>query len=83
MARSSDPDSASSQFYIALADLTFLDGNYAVFGKVTQGMEVVDKIQQGDRIESAKVTQGLENLKTGAATPSASPSASASPTTTP
>lgn len=83
MARSSDPDSASSQFYIALADLTFLDGNYAVFGKVTQGMEVVDKIQQGDRIESAKVTQGLENLKSGTATPSASPSASASPTTTP
>lgn len=83
MARSSDPDSASSQFYIALADLTFLDGNYAVFGKVTQGMEVVDKIQQGDRIESAKVTQGIENLKAGAATPSASPSASASPTTTP
>jgi peptidyl-prolyl cis-trans isomerase B (cyclophilin B) len=84
MARSSYPDSASSQFYIALSDLNFLDGNYAVFGTVTQGMDVVDKIQQGDRIDSAKVTQGLENLKTGtAASPSASPSASASPTTTP
>jgi peptidyl-prolyl cis-trans isomerase B (cyclophilin B) len=63
MARSQQPDSASSQFYIALADLSFLDGNYAVFGSVTNGMDVVDKIQQGDRIESAKVTQGLENLK--------------------
>ncbi|OLP16131.1 peptidylprolyl isomerase [Leptolyngbya sp. 'hensonii'] len=63
MARSQLPDSASSQFYITLADLDFLDGNYAVFGYVTQGMEVVDKIQQGDRIQSATVTQGLENLK--------------------
>lgn len=65
MARSAFPDSASSQFYIALADLTFLDGNYAVFGYVTDGMEGVDKIQQGDRIESAKVIKGLENLKVG------------------
>ena len=63
MARSQQPDSASSQFYIALADLPFLDGSYAVFGRVTSGMDVVDKIQQGDRIETAKVTQGLENLK--------------------
>jgi peptidyl-prolyl cis-trans isomerase B (cyclophilin B) len=63
MARSQAPDSASSQFYIALADLPFLDGSYAVFGYVTAGMEVVDQIQQGDRITSAKVTQGLENLK--------------------
>lgn len=63
MARSSFPDSASSQFYIALTDLDFLDGNYAVFGYVTQGMEVVDQIQQGDRIESARVVGGLENLQ--------------------
>lgn len=63
MARSQSPDSASSQFYFALADLPFLDGSYAVFGYVTEGMDVVDKIQQGDKIESAKVTQGAENLK--------------------
>jgi peptidyl-prolyl cis-trans isomerase B (cyclophilin B) len=63
MARSADPNSASSQFYVTLADLSFLDGNYAVFGSVTQGMDVVDKIQQGDRIDSAKVTLGLENLQ--------------------
>lgn len=63
MARSSSPDSASSQFYFALTDLSFLDGNYAVFGYVKEGMDVIDKIEQGDRIESAKVTQGAENLK--------------------
>ena len=63
MARSQAPDSASSQFYIALADLPFLDGSYAVFGYVTSGMEVVDQIRQGDRIDSAKITQGIENLK--------------------
>ncbi len=65
MARSQAPDSASSQFYFALADLAFLDGSYAVFGNVTSGMDVVDKIQQGDRIDSAKVTVGAENLKNG------------------
>ena len=63
MARSQMPDSASSQFYFALADLSFLDGNYAVFGNVTEGFDVVNNIKQGDRIESAKVTQGAENLK--------------------
>ncbi|AFZ30753.1 peptidylprolyl isomerase [Gloeocapsa sp. BRSZ] len=65
MARSQQPDSASSQFYFALADLAFLDGSYAVFGYVTDGMDVVDQIQQGDRIESAQVTQGAENLRGG------------------
>lgn len=64
MARSQMPDSASSQFYIALADLPFLDGDYAVFGYVTSGMEAVDQIKQGDRITSAKVIAGLENLQT-------------------
>ena len=44
MARSSDPDSASSQFFICDADSTFLDGEYAAFGEVTDGMDVVDKI---------------------------------------
>jgi peptidyl-prolyl cis-trans isomerase B (cyclophilin B) len=63
MARSQMPDSASSQFYFALADLGFLDGSYAVFGYVTDGFDVVNKIEQGDRIDSAKVTKGAENLK--------------------
>lgn len=64
MARSQMPDSASSQFYFTLADQGFLDGNYAVFGYVTEGFDVVNKIQQGDIIASAKVTKGAENLKT-------------------
>ncbi len=63
MARSQMPDSASAQFYLTLADLPFLDGSYAVFGKVTEGMDVVDKIQQGDRIDSAEVISGADNLK--------------------
>ena len=44
MARSQDPDSASSQFFIVQKDSFFLDGQYAAFGKVTEGMDVVDKI---------------------------------------
>ena len=63
MARSQAPDSASAQFYFALSDLSFLDGDYAVFGYVTTGMDVVDKIKQGDRIDSAKVVSGGENLQ--------------------
>ncbi|ACK69042.1 peptidyl-prolyl cis-trans isomerase cyclophilin type [Gloeothece citriformis PCC 7424] len=63
MARSQAPDSASSQFYFALSDIDFLDGDYAVFGYVTEGMDVVEGIKQGDRIQSAKVTSGLDNLK--------------------
>ena len=46
MARSSDPDSASSQFFIMHQDSTYLDGEYAAFGKVTKGMKVVDKIRE-------------------------------------
>ena len=44
MARSQDFDSASSQFFIVHKDSTFLDGQYAAFGYVTEGMEIVDKI---------------------------------------
>ena len=44
MARSGDPDSASSQFFIVHQDSTFLDGQYAAFGHVTEGMEIVDAI---------------------------------------
>ena len=44
MARSNQPDSASSQFFITVADATFLDGSYAAFGRVTEGMEVAEKI---------------------------------------
>ena len=55
MARTDNPDSASSQVYIMLGDAHFLNGKYTAFGKVTKGMEVVDKIKVGDRITSIKV----------------------------
>ena len=58
MARSADPNSASAQFYIALKALPELDGRYAVFGRVTKGMDVVDKIVQGDKLISASVLSG-------------------------
>jgi cyclophilin family peptidyl-prolyl cis-trans isomerase len=44
MARSSDPNSAGSQFFIVVADSTFLDRQYSAFGRVVEGMEVADKI---------------------------------------
>ena len=44
MARANDPNSASSQFFITVADSTFLDGSYAAFGRVTEGQEVADQI---------------------------------------
>ena len=44
MARSQDPDSAGSQFFVVVKDSSFLDNQYTVFGRVTKGMDVVDKI---------------------------------------
>ena len=44
MARSNNPDSASSQFFITVADSTLLDGSYAAFGRVTEGMEIAEQI---------------------------------------
>ena len=48
MARSSDPDSANSQFFICFEDAPHLDRQYTVFGRVVEGMEFVDKIKRGD-----------------------------------
>jgi len=48
MARSQNPDSANSQFFICFKSAPFLDRQYTVFGKVIEGMEVVDKIKKGD-----------------------------------
>jgi peptidylprolyl isomerase len=48
-ARSRDPNSADSQFFICFAPSTWLNGQYTVWGKVVQGMELVDKIKKGDR----------------------------------
>jgi cyclophilin family peptidyl-prolyl cis-trans isomerase len=58
MARSQDPNSASSQFYILLGDAKFLDNNYAVFGQVIAGQDIAEKITKGDKM--IKVTIGSE-----------------------
>ena len=57
MARSQHPDSAGSQFYICYGATPHLDGNYTVFGKVTSGMEHVDRIKQGDRMKSVSIVE--------------------------
>jgi cyclophilin family peptidyl-prolyl cis-trans isomerase/predicted GIY-YIG superfamily endonuclease len=55
MARSSDPNSAGSQFYITLDDARFLDRQYTVFGQVVEGQEVVDDIRRGDVMEKVTI----------------------------
>lgn len=55
MARSSDPDSASCQFYITLAPTPPLDMGYAVFGRVTEGLDVVKKIEVGDVMKTVRI----------------------------
>ena len=56
MARSSDPDSANSQFFICFKPAPFLDRQYTVFGKVVEGMEFVDKIKRGDENQNGAVS---------------------------
>lgn len=55
MARGAGPDSATSQFYITLAPQTSLDGKYAIFGRVISGLDVLDKIGQGDRLYGVRL----------------------------
>jgi len=57
MARSQDPDSAGSQFYICYGATPHLDGQYTVFGRVVSGMEHVDRIKQGDKMTSVAITE--------------------------
>ncbi|HYG25593.1 MAG TPA: peptidylprolyl isomerase, partial [Caulobacteraceae bacterium] len=65
MARTSDPNSANSQFFICFEDATFLDGQYTVWGEVTEGMEHVDALPKGEpprapgKIVSMKVAADL------------------------
>ena len=56
MARSSDPDSANSQFFICFKEAPFLDRQYTVFGKVISGMDYVDKIKRGDQNNNGAVS---------------------------
>lgn len=55
MARTQDPDSADSQFFIMLGTAPHLDGQYTVWGKVVKGMEFVDKIKKGDQANNGLV----------------------------
>ena len=56
MARSADPNSGGSQFYITLAPQPALDGQYTVFGQVTSGLDVVQKLRRGDEIKRVRIT---------------------------
>ncbi len=56
MARSSDPNSANSQFFITFADASFLNNQYTVVGEVTSGLDVLDKIKKGDRAANGAVS---------------------------
>ena len=56
MARSSDPNSANSQFFICFEQASFLDRQYTVFGKVIEGMEFVDMIKKGDSNNNGSVS---------------------------
>ena len=57
MARSQDPNSANSQFFICFKAAPFLDRQYTVFGKVIEGMEIVDKIKRGDENNNGSVSE--------------------------
>jgi len=55
MARSQNPDSAGSQFYICFAAAPHLDGQYTIFGQVTEGLDVLDQVKQGDIMTKVSV----------------------------
>jgi cyclophilin family peptidyl-prolyl cis-trans isomerase len=73
MARTNEPDSAGSQFYICLDAQPSLDGKYAVFGQVEKGMEYVEQIQMGDKMEKVTIVGGAKKKTepTTVATPTA------------
>lgn len=59
MARTIVPDSASSQFFIMHEDNTYLDGQYAAFGKITSGLEIIDKIAS---VKTESITEGMDDV---------------------
>ena len=59
MARTQDPNSATSQFYICLADVPNLDGQYTVFGQVVEGMENALELRQGDKMTKVTVLKSV------------------------
>jgi peptidylprolyl isomerase len=72
MARSADPNSANSQFFICFADANFLDGKYTVVGEVVSGMDVVDKIKKGSKENNGAVTDPDKIVKMQLATDASS-----------
>ena len=63
MARSQNPDSANSQFFIMFAPALALNGQYTVVGKVESGMELVDKIKKGDEAQNGVVSDPDRMIK--------------------
>jgi peptidylprolyl isomerase len=63
MARSQDPNSANSQFFIMFGDGSFLNGKYTVVGEVVSGMEVVDKLKKGPEAQNGAVTDPDRMIK--------------------
>lgn len=63
MARASDVNSGDSQFFICFADCDFLDGNYTLWGRVTSGMEFVDKIKRGSARNNGRVESPDEIIR--------------------
>ncbi|WP_159731124.1 peptidylprolyl isomerase [Methylosinus sp. Ce-a6] len=63
MARSQNPDSANSQFFICLAPARYLEEQYTVIGEVVSGMDVVDKIKKGDKADNGKVSNPDKIIK--------------------
>ena len=61
MARAMDPNSAGSQFFIMVDDAAYLDGQYAAFGQVTEGIEVVDEIVMRSPTEDSNGTVATKN----------------------
>ena len=68
MARSQNPNSANSQFFITFADADFLNGQYTVVGEVVSGMDVVDKIKKGSKADNGTVTNPDKIVKMQMAT---------------
>src|ERR1051326_7109636 len=63
MARTSDPNSADSQFFIMLGEAPSLDGQYTIWGKVQSGMEYIDKIKKGDQAHNGSVSNPDKIIK--------------------